>query len=286
MALAPAQSASKSVFSTLRTQRALYAPVLAIVAFGLVACSGKPENSPVIRKKFAEVDAMKEELSTAIAELRTATGQMNALREQVSELRAFAPDGEGASAIVSRIEAIENRLTALTTTATQQRTVAAGSTGTAPATTTSGNTAASGSSFGGLATPATTTAAAAPATSAPATSGTSTAASTPGNSFRDMTNPNRPAATSPATSTQAPRTQTAAARPATPPAQAGTGATAPTTQSQPANRGRYYTIETGDTLEKIARDNNVSVDALREANRLPAGARPLKGQRLFIPPAK
>jgi len=281
--------------SVFRSRRTLYAPVLAMVAFALVACSGKPENSPVIRKKFAELDAMKEEFSIAVAELRAATGEMTVLRDQVSELRAMAPDGTGASVVLSRIEAIENRLTALTSTATQQRTVAAGGTSDSATTTAPATTVAASSgvapSFGGLATPpaeapATTT----PATTAAAPAATTTAAAAPastGDSFRRMTNPtaSTPAtATTPTTTTPrpaAPRTQTAAATRPTAPAATGTGASSPT-----ANRGRYHTIETGDTLEKLAKDNNTSVEALREANRLPAGARPLKGQRLFIPPAR
>jgi LysM repeat protein len=102
-----------------------------------------------------------------------------------------------------------------------------------------------------------------------------------------MTNPtaSTPAAASTTTTPRpaATRTETASAMRPTAPAATGTGASSPTST---ANRGRYHTIETGDTLEKLAKDNNIAVDTLREANRLPAGARPLKGQRLFIPPAR
>ncbi len=276
MPLVPAKFDATQAMSVFRSRRTLYAPVLAMVAFALVACSGKPENSPVIRKKFAELDAMKEEFSIAVAELRAATGEMTVLRGQVSELRAMAPDGTGASAVLARIEAIENRLTALTTTASQQRTVAAGGTGDSSTTAAPASTVAASSgvapSFGGLATPP----AAAPPT------GT-------GDSFRRMTNPaaSTPASTTTPTTTTprpaAPRTETASVTRPTAPAATGTGASTPTSA---ASRGRYHTIETGDTLEKLAKDNNISVDTLREANRLPAGARPLKGQRLFIPPAR
>jgi len=279
MAPVPASTDVSSIFSVLRRSRALYAPMLGIAAFGLVACSGKPENSPVIRKKFAEVDAMKEDLSSAVADLRAATGEITLLREQVSELRAFAPDGEGSTAVISRIDAIENRLAALTSSQSQARTVAQSSEGSssssAPSGSGSGSSGSASSSFGGLATPATGSSSAATSTSA--------------DSFRRLTNPTT-GTTSGSSSTPA-RSETAAAAPrTTTPAQTGTGASVPSTQGQAnrsqANRGRYHTIETGDTLEKLARDNNISVEALREANRLPAGARPLRGQRLFIPPAR
>ena len=50
--------------------------------------------------------------------------------------------------------------------------------------------------------------------------------------------------------------------------------------------GFYYTIKSGDTLSKISRQNNVPMEKIRVANRIPRGRNPLMGQKIFIPVAQ
>ena len=54
-------------------------------------------------------------------------------------------------------------------------------------------------------------------------------------------------------------------------------------RSQPAAGGTRYTVKPGDTLTKIAADHSISLEALRDANRLEAGAIIRVGQELVIP---
>jgi LysM repeat protein len=49
-----------------------------------------------------------------------------------------------------------------------------------------------------------------------------------------------------------------------------------------SNPSTYYKVKSGDSLEKIARNHNVSVDALKKANRLSQN-KILVGQELIIP---
>ncbi|MBX3728297.1 MAG: LysM peptidoglycan-binding domain-containing protein [Candidatus Sumerlaeia bacterium] len=204
-------------------------------------CSSKPENSPVIRKKFAEVDGLKDEIAETNRLIRSLTGEVTIMKDEMSNLRALAPDGAGGSELAARLGALEKRLAEMESNGTTVASVqAAANRSAAPKEV--------AATFNGLAVPE--------RPAATATTG-SVAAS-------------KPVASQPRATTSA---TTRAAAPAPKPA-----------VSQPsAPRGRYHTIQDGDTLEKIAASNNVSVAELRQANRLPEGARPLKGQRLFVP---
>ncbi len=50
-----------------------------------------------------------------------------------------------------------------------------------------------------------------------------------------------------------------------------------------SSKGFYYTIQSGDTLETIASKNGVTVQQLKDENRLTNGSKLLGGQQLFIP---
>jgi LysM repeat protein len=207
-------------------------------------CSSKPENSPVIRKKFAEVDGLKDEIAETNRLIRSLTGEVTIMKDEMSNLRALAPDGAGGSELAARLGALEKRLAEMESNGTTLASVqAAANRAAAPKEV--------AASFNGLAVPdrpAVTTATGSVAAS-------------------------KPVASQPRATTSTTTATTRAAAPAPKPA-----------ASQPsALRGRYHTIQEGDTLEKIAAANNVSVADLRQANRLPEGARPLKGQRLFVP---
>ncbi len=204
-------------------------PVLAVAA-GLAACSAKPENSPVIRKKFAEVDEIKEQLDESSKLLRNVAGEITILRDEVSNLRALAPGENGAIEVVSRLEAIEQRLDSFESKPARVVASAVQPASNAPTT----------REFSGLATGAA-------ATAAP---------------------------------TAEKKPDVAAAKPAGKPV-AKPVAAAPKPAAKPT--GKYYTLQAGDTLEKIASDNGISTKDLAQANRLPPGARPLKGQRIYVP---
>ncbi|MDK2973580.1 MAG: LysM domain [Candidatus Sumerlaeota bacterium] len=219
-----------------RTTPLLTALLLTAATATFVGCSSKPENSPVIRKKFAEVESLKDEVAETNKMIRTLAGDITIMKDEVSNLRALAPDGKGGTELITRLDALERRLAEMEvqgTTMAAARVQPAGTKEVASA------------SFNGLAVPT---------AKAPET---------------------KKETAKPAPAKAAPKTTASAPKPAA------------KTVSKPAKpAGRYYTIQAGDSLEKIASSNGVSVASLRDANRLPAGARPLKGQRLYIPAGK
>jgi LysM repeat protein len=237
-------------------------PALA-AAVALTACTAKPENSPVIRKKFAEMDEMKEQLAESTATMRQLNSSIRIIEDELSNLRALSPGAEGASEVVSRLEALERQISTIgentVAVASSGSSTRSSSTQTASANTSSGSTDRSAEEirasrrFNGLATPARAEAETAEATE-PVRSRTESQVA--------------------AASTSSGSTRSAAA---------STSNAAPARQASPASRGRYHTLQSGDTLEKLAASNNITVSELRSANRLPAGARPLTGQRIFIP---
>lgn len=196
------------------------------IAVPMAGCSSKPENSPVIRKKFAEVDDLKQDIQETNKMIRTLAGDITIMKDEMSNLRAMAPDANGGVELMSRLEKIEKRLSEIEVENTVMASRATKASNDTPARE------------------------AAPAANQIAQATGNASASTKPEVKKTETKP-KPVAT------PAPK------------------------RTQP--RGRYYTIESGDTIAKIAAANNISESKLREANRLPAGARPLKGQRLFIP---
>lgn len=215
-------------------------PVLAVAAL-LAGCSAKPENSPVIRKKFAEVDELKTSVDKSGKQLEEIASQLSLLRDDVSNLRALSPGADGAVEVVTRLEQLEKRLVQMEGGKVVATVVpAANKTEAAPGVSTANE----------LAVPKT---------------------------LAEATEAKPEAKKEVAQATTAKKTTTTAAAPK---------ATAPKTTAAPkpaAPRGKYYTIQAGDTLDKIAKDNGISVTTLAKENRLPAGAKPLKGQRIFVP---
>ncbi len=226
---------------------------LAAVSLTLTGCSAKPENSPVIRKKFAEVDEIKTNQDETNKLLRTLVGDITVLKDQVSNLRALSPDASGEIEVISRLEEIEQRLNSMekgntiVASATVPTSMKQDKTPTLAEALQAAKEEPKTTTFNNLAVPETKK------TEAPKTTKTETKS---------------------APKTVASTTTTKSSAPA-----------APKTVSS-APRGFYYTLQPGDTLEKLATDNGISVSELAKANRLPSGARPLKGQRLFIPANK
>lgn len=218
-------------------------PLVAVSVLLLSACSGKPENSPVLRKKFAEMEEMKQEMQDVSKSIRAVAGDITIMRDEISSLRSGVPAGQDGTELVRRLEAIEQRLSGIE----QGGGMTVASRTTQPASNTDPIKDVTGSSsaeFAGLAVPKETAAVSAPKPTVPQNT-----------LMRQETS-----------------RQTAAPAPAPKPE---------VKRSTPT--GRYYTLQAGDTLDKLANENNITVADLRQANRLPAGAQPLKGQRLFIP---
>lgn len=247
--------------------------VVCSMAVGIVACSSKPENSPVIRKKFAEMDAVQTEVAEATKTLKAIAGDMTVLKDQMSEIRALSPDPSGTIQAVKRLEDLERRLAALDGAA-----VSAAAMASVPVTPTSATSP--------EAAPAPTTTAAAgpitPAADAPAALVAKAAESEARPSSADSLRTFTPAAAAPKETVKVePKpaaVSTSAKKPAEPKA-----ATKPAAKASTAPRGKYHKVQAGDTIEKIAKDYNTTVESIRSANKLPAGARPLLNQQLYIP---
>lgn len=213
----------------------------------LAGCSGKPENSPVIRKKFAEVDKMQENLDSLIAEAALLNEQVRQLTEENKELRAFMPDVDGMP-VLEKVSTLESRLNKLEGLAAD-RMVSQATSSTRSSSSSKGAAEAPKLEDSPLAGQAEKTVAAQQQTK-PAEQ----AASSPSDSFKKMTNqPTRSAA--------------------------------PAQKAKPAaKRGAYHVIESGDSLESIAKKHGTSIDSIVKANRLPsAKIRLARGQRLYIP---
>lgn len=229
----------------------LLAPAAALV---LVGCSAKPENSPVIRRKLAELDETRSEVTELRNLLRGVSGDLTVIQDQLSNLRALSPDNEGGMQVLRKLEEMEERITRMETEATMIASAARTTTGGSSTSTTS-------------------------TSSAPASSGgsTSTTTAAPSGGSSTAQRPTAPAAPSTTTTSAAPARTTPAA------SSTQQAAARPAPAAPAAARGRYYTLEAGDTLERIAADAGISVAEIRRANGLPEGARPLPGQRLFVP---
>ena len=234
-----------------RSLSLVLALAVAVATIGLTACSPKPENSPVIRKKFAEVEEMKDDMEEIAKNLRRISGDLTVMKDEISNLRALAPDGSGGSELVRRLEALESRIDS---GAASNRTVASTS-----------NSSSSDSIAGAI-----TRAERTPPPRAGASSDDSGA----------------PRLALPAQSesqekeTEAPQPKRTVAQ--APPREL----TQPKPKPQPKRtvpRGKYHTMSSSDSLEALAQKNGISVAELRQANRLPAGARVPTGQRIFIP---
>ena len=242
----------------------------------LAGCSGKPENSPVIRKKFAEMEKMQENVETLVAETQILKEEVRTLNEQNKELRAFLPDVDGAPAL-EKISALESRLNKLEGMAAD-RLVADAST--------------SGSSTGS-------------SSSSSASNNSTTTASAGGSSNSSSMETDQLAGSSSSSDSQdvvaAQQQSSQATAPEKKTAQSGSSqsfkektnksasSSSSSSNSQQASssssskRGSYYAIESGDTIESIAQKHGTNAEAIRKANRIPNGARIARGQKLYIP---
>ncbi len=224
--------------------------VVAASAIALVGCSAKPENSPKIQKKFAQVDELQATVDENAQFLRTLAGDMTIIKDQLVNLQSLNPESGSGKELITRLESIEQRISSMEKSGGERLVATLARTST---TTANGVEPASGA---GLATNRTV----------PATDRL-----IPVNqlSTRERVSAEKKEAASsipakPATTT--PTTSASAAKPAA-----------------SASKGKYYTLQAGDTLYKIATENGISVADLERENRIPAGAKILKGQRIFIP---
>jgi len=246
---------------------------------GLTGCSANPENAPAIQKKFTQVDDMQDNLEQNNQLLRTITSDLAILKDQLSNMRAMDPNSEAGQELLSRLEMIESQVGNID--AESERMISQLASGNP----TSGS---SNSSFNGLAVPNTQQ-------SAPAQSSTP---STPQrNTGMDrlfppdhLDNRSRNSNTSSSNSSSAGSTSSSSNSSSSPSTPASTttstsnsSSSAASTSSSSASRGFYYTLKSGETLETVAEANGITIEKLRQENRIPNGARVLKGQRIYVP---
>lgn len=238
----------------------------------LAGCSGKPENSPVIRKKFAEVEAMKETVEQLTADMRILNDELVRIKEENSELRAFLPSVDGTSAI-EKITRLEDRVKELQDT-TSERPAASSSSGDGSRQAeqprrTEQRQSSSDESSSEVALEDRELA----GSQVVAAQQSTPEARQPSRNFREMTNPSRESSQSSAP----------AATPAPARTQQAQSSSSSSSQSASRTRGTYHTIAQGETIESIAEAHNLTPDRLRQAIGLPQGARLRPGQRIYIP---
>ncbi len=239
----------------MRARARVLAPVTVATALCFVACTAKPENSPVIRKKFAEMDTMNQKVSEMRTTLDSVSADLRILNEQIAEVRALNPDTANGTDIIKRIEALERR------SASSQPTLA-------------------------------TNPSAAPVhkPGADAANGaTALASAEPSTLNAKLAVPAEPAvkkvsndivSTAPAAAKAGVAKETKEAKKAPEPAKAKAE---PARKAAPRSAGRYYRVQPGDTLESIAPKNGIPADAIRSSNKLPSGSSVPAGQNLYLP---
>lgn len=236
----------------------------------LAGCSGKPENSPVIRQKFAAYDKMTESVDKLSNEVATLNDQVRRLADENAELRLQlpAPGATNAKATTTGPNA------SATPTKPNLGAPAAGSPATGNASATKPNVELEKAGLAGAA-PA---AANVPLENAPAVliqQQVAEAPRTAADNFKKMTAVKKDSAAPKAVALAT--TKKEATRPAT-------KADAPKTANVTKSRGgSYHTIAAGETVDQIASKSGITATALLQANRIPKGARLAPGQRLFIP---
>ncbi len=222
----------------------------------VVGCSGKPENSPAIRKKFAEMDQMKKSVDEMSSEMQFMSAEIRRLSQENSDLRALAPDMDGAAPAIEKIGEIEKRLSQVESMARDG--VLANSQ--RPASSSNSSRTQEVADAGASARR--------PIDLENATLAGGNASS----NKRTETVAAQQQATKPAAAEKPRRTETTTKKPAT-----------KTASTSSARRGSYHTIESGETIDTIAKKYNTSESVILKANRLPKGNRLAKGQRLYIP---
>ncbi|MCC7390832.1 LysM peptidoglycan-binding domain-containing protein [Candidatus Sumerlaeota bacterium] len=221
----------------------------------MAGCSGKPENSPAIRKKFTEYDKTQktvEELSATVASL---SEEVKRVSNENSELRLMMPEAQNsltkvdaAAAPVQTANAAAPATTDALATAPLEEQPLAGSPPPVAAAATENSAA-----------PAP---APAPAKAAEAPKEVKQAKETKKDSEKKVV-------------ASSFKEKTTKAKPTV----------VKTSSAAPSTRGKFHDIAPGETVDSIAAKYNISKEALMKANGMPAGAKISRAQRLFIPAA-
>jgi LysM repeat protein len=250
---------------------------LAIAASVLVfaACTGKPENSPVLRKKLAELDKLTENSELLAADVKRLNGEIERLTTENSELRALVPGGD-LSAASQKLSTIEARLNKIEGIAADKVLAAATpATKISAATETASTTQVASSSTTTILEEAplatSTLPSVLPVNSAAA--GTATTASKKAD--KPVVAAQQEAKSTVAKTEKKVEKKSAEKKPVE-----------KKSADKKATRGAYHTIAVGETIDAVATKYGVKADDIRRANGLPAGARLAAGQRLFVPGAK
>lgn len=248
-------------------------PLLAVVAvLAFAGCTGKPENSPYIRNKFAEFDDTKKNAERMNQELAAISGDLKVISDQITELRALAPDSTGTSEVIQRLNNLEKRIADMDG---KSAPVLQTKNAPAPAGGSTNPDSATVSVVAGAAdVPTVVTDLAAPA-------GVDTVAPPPAAST-EVAKATETKKVEPK-KVESKKVETKKGGEAMKPGAKKTDTKVVQTKG---SAGKYYTVQAGDTVQSIAKAHGVSVDVLLKENRIPAGARVPKGQRLYIPGAK
>lgn len=218
-------------------------------------CSSHPENSPVVRKKFKELAEMQDQVGNLAVQVKQMSAEMAAVRKDVGDVVALNGGGEA----VAKIDQIDTRMQTVEQELTKIReAMTAGSKSLQVAS----------------------------ADSAPAAGGdeeqkssSSTRSSSPSRSTTSRSSvSSEPSAASSGlgrSSSSASSSKSSSSAPAPRPA--------PKTTVPSKPRGKYYTIQSGDSPATIAKAHGISVNTLLKANRLPNDATVFPGQKLYVP---
>lgn len=213
------------------------------LAFVLSGCSSRPENSPVVRKKFQELADAQTQLSDMGVQMKQLGAEMSAIRKDLGDMKAVSGMGEGLTKLQDfdgRLSSIEKELSKLSQAVVGGQIASTSASAPAPA----ANTVAS--------------APAAPAAAAPPA----------------------PAPAKPAVVASAPKAEKA---PSSKGSGASAPVRKASNPEPAKPRGAYYVIQSGDSADTIAKKHGISVEKLLRANRLPANATIFPGQRIYVP---
>lgn len=242
----------------MRARAFILAPVTVVTALAFMACTAKPENSPVIRKKFAEVDNMNQKVTEMRTTLDSVSADLRILNEQIAEVRALNPDTANGTDIIKRIEALETRMKG-----GSQPTLATNPGGAPPSR--SQDPANGPAALASTANPEPTT----------LNAKLAVPAEPPVKKVSNDIVASAPKAEKAATTKAAKATETSA--------KPQKAAAETVKKAATHSAGRYYRVQPGDTIDTIAARNGISVDSIRKANKLPVGSKVPAGQNLYLP---
>ena len=233
----------------------------------LAGCSGKPENSPAIRKRFADLDAVQKTVDTMTTEVQALREQVTRLSTENSELRASLPGNanQTTGTQTASVEALRDMLTGKASPEAIDPSVPA-----APAI--ASTTTTTDLTDKPLAGSPTSTVAPAPAVAA------APAAPEAPKGFKNQT---RRTESKPATATKTSTKKAADKAVASKPAAKAPIVT--TSNKKSSKKGGVMVQYSGESLSSLASRYGTTPAAILKANSLPAGAVPSKGSRIFIP---